>query len=136
VFETGVTVDAGCRGDRSVILERASLRPIQKVLRSPLGPVAAELVNRGGFKRGFAKLFASEHPLSAEEAEGQWELLSCNDGNRIPHLLISYLDLRLRSLQYGDPITDAVTLSLIEHPSWRVRSSRNGSISDGAKSRR
>jgi pimeloyl-ACP methyl ester carboxylesterase len=83
----------------SVILERASLRPIQKVLRSPLGPVAARLVSRGGFTRGFAKLFSAEHPLSAEEAAAQWELLSYNDGNRIPHLLIGYLDERVRYAQ-------------------------------------
>jgi pimeloyl-ACP methyl ester carboxylesterase len=83
----------------SVILERASLRPIQKVLRSPLGPVAARLVNRGSFTRGFAKLFSSEHPLSSDEAAAQWELLSYNDGNRIPHLLISYLDERVRYAQ-------------------------------------
>jgi pimeloyl-ACP methyl ester carboxylesterase len=80
----------------SVILERASLRPIQKVLRGPLGPVAARLVNRSGFKRGFGKLFSPQHPLSAEEAQAQWELVSYNDGNRIPHLLISYLDERVR----------------------------------------
>jgi pimeloyl-ACP methyl ester carboxylesterase len=83
----------------SVILERASLRPIQKVLRSPLGPVAARLVNRGSFTRGFAKLFSSEHPLSSDEAAAQWELLSYNDGNRIPHLLISYLNERVRYAQ-------------------------------------
>lgn len=83
----------------SVILERASLRPIQKVLRSPLGPIAARLVTRGGFTRGFGKLFSSQHPLSAEEAEAQWELLSYNDGHRIPHLLISYLPERVRYAQ-------------------------------------
>jgi pimeloyl-ACP methyl ester carboxylesterase len=83
----------------SVILDRASLRPIQKVLRGPLGPVAARLVNRRGFQRGFGRLFSSAHPLSAEEAEAQWELLSYNDGNRIAHLLISYLDERVRYAQ-------------------------------------
>jgi pimeloyl-ACP methyl ester carboxylesterase len=69
------------------------------VLGSPLGPVVARLVNRTGFTRGFAKLFSSEHPLSSEEAAAQWELLSYNDGNRIPHLLISYLDERERYAQ-------------------------------------
>lgn len=83
----------------SVILERASLRPIQKVLRGPLGPVAARLANRRGFQRGFGRLFSADHPLSAEEAAAQWELLSYNDGNRIAHLLISYLDERVRYAQ-------------------------------------
>src|SRR5271166_7082957 len=78
----------------SVILARASLRPIQKVLRGPLGPLAARLINRRGFERGFAKLFSGGHPLSTDEAEAQWVLLSHNDGHRVAHLLISYLDER------------------------------------------
>lgn len=80
----------------SVILERASLRPIQKILRGPLGPVAARLVNRRGFVRGFAKLFSPTHPLSPEEADAQWALLTEKDGHRIAHLLASYLEERIR----------------------------------------
>jgi pimeloyl-ACP methyl ester carboxylesterase len=83
----------------SVILERASLRPSQKILRSRLGPVFVRLVNRRGFARGFGRLFTKEHPLSADEAAAQWALLSHNDGHRIAHLLISYLDERERYAQ-------------------------------------
>lgn len=83
----------------SVILERASLRPIQQVLRSPLGPIAARMITRGGFTRGFGKLFSSQHPLSPDEADAQWELLSYNHGHRIPHLLISYLQERVKYAQ-------------------------------------
>ncbi|MGE2727251.1 alpha/beta fold hydrolase [Mycolicibacterium pulveris] len=79
----------------SVILDRASLRPSQKVLRGPLGPLLARLVIRGGFIRGFGKLFSDGHPLSAAEADAQWALLAHNDGHRIAHLLISYLDERV-----------------------------------------
>jgi pimeloyl-ACP methyl ester carboxylesterase len=78
----------------SVILERASLRPIQKVLRGPFGPVVGRLANRRTFVRGFGRLFSTHHPLSAEEADAQWALLAHNDGQRIAHLLISYLDER------------------------------------------
>ncbi|MGV0645973.1 alpha/beta fold hydrolase [Mycolicibacterium sp. XJ2546] len=80
----------------SVILDRASLRPSQKVLRGPLGPLLARLVIRRGFIRGFGKLFSDGHPLSAAEAEAQWALLAHNDGHRIAHLLIAYLDERVR----------------------------------------
>src|SRR5215218_6971192 len=41
----------------SVILRRASLRPIQKVLRGPLGPLAARLSSKTMFGREFARLF-------------------------------------------------------------------------------
>ena len=80
----------------SVILHRASLRPAQKLLRSPLGPVIARLSNRSTFIREFGRLFTTGHPLSPEEADAQWALLSHNQGNRITHLLISYLDERVR----------------------------------------
>jgi pimeloyl-ACP methyl ester carboxylesterase len=80
----------------SVILSRASLRPIQKVLRSPMGPLVSRLANRRTFVRGFGKLFSTGHPLSAEEADAQWELLTYNGGHRIAHLLISYLHERVR----------------------------------------
>jgi pimeloyl-ACP methyl ester carboxylesterase len=83
----------------SVILKRASLRPSQKILRSRFGPVFARLVSRNGFARGFGRLFTPDHPLSKEEADAQWALLSYNDGHRIPHLLISYLDERERYAQ-------------------------------------
>ncbi|MGB3333834.1 MAG: alpha/beta hydrolase [Mycobacterium sp.] len=83
----------------SVILERASLRPIQKVLRGPLGGVAARLTNRRSFVRGFGRLFSPDHPLTADEAAAQWALLTHNGGNRIAHLLSAYLDERVRYAQ-------------------------------------
>lgn len=79
----------------SVIIERASLRPIQKILRGPLGPIAALLTNRRGFERGFSGLFSAAHPLSSNEAEAQWALLAHNGGNRILHLLSAYLKERV-----------------------------------------
>lgn len=83
----------------SVILERASLRPIQKILRGPLGGVAARLTNRRSFVRGFGRLFSPDHPLTADEAAAQWALLTHNGGNRISHLLSAYLDERVRYAQ-------------------------------------
>ncbi|HKP40867.1 alpha/beta hydrolase [Mycobacterium sp.] len=80
----------------SVILHRASLRPVQKVLRSRLGPIVARFSNRATFVREFGRLFSPNHPLSDEEAEAQWALMSQDDGTRIAHLLISYLDERVR----------------------------------------
>ena len=80
----------------SVILRRASLRPVQKVLRSPLRPIVARFSNRSRFGKEFARLFSANHPLSAEEADAQWALMTNNDGHRIAHLLISYLDERER----------------------------------------
>lgn len=79
----------------SVIIERASLRPSQKILRGPLGPVLSRLTNRRGFLRGFGKLFSRGHPMSDEEGRAQWALLSRDDGQRILHLLCAYLNERV-----------------------------------------
>lgn len=79
----------------SVILERASLRPIQKILRGPLGPLAARLTNEYRFRRGFAKLFSAQHPLAREESAAQWSLIEYNGGRRIMHLLSAYLGERV-----------------------------------------
>ena len=80
----------------SVILRRATLRPVQKVLRGPLGPLAARLSSQARFSREFGRLFSGNHPLSADEADAQWALIANNDGHRIAHLLIAYLDERER----------------------------------------
>jgi pimeloyl-ACP methyl ester carboxylesterase len=92
----GFDLRAAVLTNGSVILERASLRPMQKVLRGPLGPLAARLANRRTFRTGFGELFSAGHPLSDEEAEAQWALLSRDGGHRISHLTISYLDERVR----------------------------------------
>jgi pimeloyl-ACP methyl ester carboxylesterase len=83
-------------GNGSVILKRARLRPAQKLLRGPLGPILARLSNQSSFVRAFGRLFSANHPLSAQEGEAQWALWSHNGGHHIAHLLISYLDERVR----------------------------------------
>lgn len=91
----------------SVILERASLRPAQKMLRGRFGPALSRLTTEGGFSRGMAKLFSAQHPLSAEEAAAQWALLAHNDGRRILHLLSAYLDERVEyALRWHGAVRD------------------------------
>ena len=92
-------IDRAVLTNGSVIIERASLRPIQKVLRGPLGPLAARLTNEKGFLRGFAKLFSAAHPLSPAEAQAQWALLAREGGDRILHLLSAYLNERVAYAQ-------------------------------------
>lgn len=83
-------------GNGSVILNRASLRPAQKLLRGPLGPILSRLSSESSFVKGFGRLFSTDHPLTEQEGRAQWALWSANDGHRIAHLLISYLDERVR----------------------------------------
>jgi pimeloyl-ACP methyl ester carboxylesterase len=80
----------------SVIQDRASLRPAQRILRTPLGPLFGLLMTERLFRRQFAKLFSNQHPLSDLEAADQWSLITHNSGNRIAHLTSSYIEERLR----------------------------------------
>jgi pimeloyl-ACP methyl ester carboxylesterase len=75
----------------SMVIERASLTIGQKLLRSPLGPLAARLSNERSFRAQFARIFSPQHPLSAEESADQWALLVHNDGHRILDRLTYYL---------------------------------------------
>jgi pimeloyl-ACP methyl ester carboxylesterase len=80
----------------SILLDRASLTRGQRLLRSPVGPLAARLSSERSFRREFAALFSPDHPLSDEEASDQWALLAHRGGARLAHRLIHYLDERER----------------------------------------
>lgn len=83
----------------SIVLERASLTWAQKLLRGPAGPVAAKLTSPPVFKRQFSRLFSAEHPLDAEEAADQWELICAGGGRTLGHKLIHYLRERVEHAQ-------------------------------------
>jgi len=82
-----------------IIIAKASLRPIQRLLLSPLGSTVARLANRPMFSREFARIFSPVHPLQPDEAAAQWALISHNDGHRIAHLLCAYVQERA---EYAD----------------------------------
>jgi pimeloyl-ACP methyl ester carboxylesterase len=75
----------------SILQERANLTPAQRLLRSPLGPIAARLTSKRFFLNQFGSIFSGEHPLTPEEGEDQWELLTENGGHRLGHRLIGYM---------------------------------------------
>jgi pimeloyl-ACP methyl ester carboxylesterase len=79
----------------SMVIERASLTPSQKLLRSRLGPLAARLSNERAFRAQFRRIFSPEHPLTREEAADQWALLAHGGGHRILHRLTHYLHERV-----------------------------------------
>jgi pimeloyl-ACP methyl ester carboxylesterase len=68
----------------------------QRLLRSPLGPLASRLMSERGFRAQFSRVFSAEHPLGAEEAADQWSLIAHNGGARIGHLLVNYMAERER----------------------------------------
>lgn len=80
----------------SMLLHLAQPTVGQKLLRSPLGPFFARLTTETTFRAQFSRVFSPEHPLSAEEATDQWSLVAHNDGQRIAHRLIHYMEERER----------------------------------------
>jgi pimeloyl-ACP methyl ester carboxylesterase len=80
----------------SIVLERASLTPAQRLLRSRMGPLFARLSNERVFRQQFGALFSPQHPLDSQEAADQWSLIYHNGGRTLGHRLIHYLDERKR----------------------------------------
>ena len=80
----------------SIVLDRASLTPSQKLLRSRLGSLAARLSSERVFRQQFGGVFSSAHPLSDTEAADQWALICHNGGRTLGHRLVHYLGERAR----------------------------------------
>jgi pimeloyl-ACP methyl ester carboxylesterase len=80
----------------SIVLERASLTPAQRLLRSRMGRFFALLTNERVFRQQFGALFSAQHPLDSQEAADQWSLICHNGGRTLGHRLIHYLDERQR----------------------------------------
>lgn len=78
----------------SMVLEKASPTPAQKLLRSRFGPLAARLSSERFFRHQFGSVFSTAHPLSVEEATDQWSLICHNGGRTLGHRLVSYMDQR------------------------------------------
>lgn len=79
----------------SMILELSEPTLAQRMLRSRLGPVAARFSSERFFRKQFASIFSPDHPLTAEEEADQWSLINRNDGQRLGHRLVSYMDERV-----------------------------------------
>jgi len=78
----------------SMVLEKASPTPAQKLLRSPLGPLVARLSSERFFRHQFGSVFSAAHPLGDEEAADQWSLVCHGGGRTLGHRLVSYMDQR------------------------------------------
>jgi pimeloyl-ACP methyl ester carboxylesterase len=79
----------------SIILERSSPTVAQRILRSPIGPIAARLTSERFFRRQFGSIFSPGHPLSDEEEADQWSLITAAGGHRLGHKLVTYMDERV-----------------------------------------
>jgi pimeloyl-ACP methyl ester carboxylesterase len=74
----------------SVIIEKATLTAVQKLLLGQLGPLVARLISKRVFTKQLASVFSPSHPLTDDEGADQWSLLANNGGNTIINRLSSF----------------------------------------------
>lgn len=79
----------------SILIDRSQPTLGQRLLRGSLGSVAARLTNESFFRHQFTSLFPEEHPVEDRVLADQWSLITFNDGHRLGHKLISYMDERV-----------------------------------------
>lgn len=80
----------------SMLLHLAKPTAGQRLLRSRLGPLFAQLTSERTFRAQFGRVFSADHPLSPEEAADQWSLIAHAGGQRIAHKTINYMAERER----------------------------------------
>lgn len=67
---------------------------IQRLLRSPLGPVVARLTTRDALASNMRRIFGAGTPPDEALIDGFWSLLERNGGRAVMHRLIRYIDER------------------------------------------
>ena len=83
-------------------------RFIQKLLISPLGPLVSRLINQRKFEKSFSEIFGTATRPSTEELQTFWDLIQYNDGVKIYHRLIRYMDERKQfRKRWVDPLIDS-----------------------------
>lgn len=110
---------------RSVVLLNGGLFPethrarfMQKVLNSPIGALASLLLNERSFGRSFPQVFGPRTRPGLIELHDFWQLIAHNNGQRIAHKLMRYIDERRRNRErwVGALQKTAVPLRLINGP--------------------
>jgi pimeloyl-ACP methyl ester carboxylesterase len=93
---SGMQIAGALLFNGSMLLHLAKPTIGQRLLRGPLGPLAARLSSERVFRQQLGSVFSPAHPLNAEEAEDQWSLVTWLGGQRRAHELIAYMDERER----------------------------------------
>lgn len=87
-------IESLCLLNGGLFPEQHRARPIQKLLNSPLGGLVSALTTERLFRRSFAAVFGPDTQPSADELAAFWALVSANQGHRISHRLIQYINER------------------------------------------
>ncbi len=114
----GAQLGSVCFLNGGLFPETHRARPIQRLLAGPLGSLLARFMSERGFARSFAAIFGPGTRPTAEELHDFWRLVAFNDGPRVAHRLIRYMEERRRHRQrwVGVLLTTPVPLRVINGP--------------------
>ncbi|GAA5093258.1 alpha/beta fold hydrolase [Nocardia iowensis] len=99
-------IDRRAAGDESLVIESVCLlngglfpethraRPVQRLLASPLGPLAGMLASERAFTSSLSGVFGPDTKPSREELDQFWTLWCSKHGKRNGHKLIRYMSER------------------------------------------
>jgi pimeloyl-ACP methyl ester carboxylesterase len=89
---------------------------VQRLLRSPIGPLVAKLTSRAALASNMRRIFGPRTPPDDALIDGFWELIQTNDGRGVMHRLIRYIDERRahRERWVGALVHADVPLTLID----------------------
>lgn len=105
--EAGMDITAALLFNGSILLDRASPTPGQRILRTRAGALFARLSSARSFRLQFSRVFSRAHPLSAADAADHWSLIAHHDGHRVMHRTIHYMREReLRTDRWHGAVRD------------------------------
>lgn len=89
---------------------------IQKILMGPFGSLVGKLLNRKRLEKNLRGIFGSNTQPSAATLQAFWSLITENDGLKISHLLIRYMQERVthRERWVGAMQMTSIPLRLID----------------------
>jgi len=92
-------------------------RPIQTLLKGPLGFIFNKLLNKNSLKRNFDKIYGNKKP-SDQEIDQFYELMKYNDGLKNVYKLMRYInDRKANAERWKKALTNAsIPLAMINGP--------------------
>jgi pimeloyl-ACP methyl ester carboxylesterase len=93
--KTGVKIESCCFLNGGLLPGMHRPRLIQRLLAGPLGFVLVKFLNKRKLKQTFAQIFGPHTQPTDAEIDAYWYCITYNDGHRIAHKLLHYMQDRL-----------------------------------------
>ena len=91
---SSLTIDSVTLLNGGLFPETHRMTGTQRLLRSPIGGLLTRVMSERTFGNSFSVVFGPQSKPSAAELHDFWGLIAHNNGTRVMHLLIAYIDER------------------------------------------